>query len=106
MPADPLPEMTESDLLSVLQDMETWWNRGASATSEAQVLGAKIKAHLEARPYQEEDDTLYVMPDPMMARLMHVMFQGPTEEIREAARLVLRDYTPHTPVSDEDSDHA
>ena len=103
----PVPEIPNSELLLVISDMELWWNRGVSATSAAQVLGNKIKAHLEARTYTE-GDTLYAIPDAMMARLMNVMFRGPTEEIREAARLVLRDYIPHpqTPTICEDPDHA
>lgn len=87
--------ISDAELLLVVSDMETWWNRGAAATGEAQILGAKIKAHLESRVYTEEDDTLETMPDPMLVRLLNVMFSGPTPEICEAARLVLADYNDH-----------
>lgn len=94
---EPAPPISDADLLLTVSDMETWWNRGSTATGDAQVLGAKIKAHLEDRAYTEEDDTLETMPDEMMARLITLMFRGPTEEIREAARIVIHEYTAGIP---------
>lgn len=89
MPADPLAEMTESDLLLVVQDMETWWNRGATATSEAQTLGNQIKAHLSETEYQEDDDTLEFLPDGMRYRLQNLQFDGLTSEMRNLAATIL-----------------
>lgn len=99
-------EISESELRQVIDDMALWFDRGAFATSDALTLSNLIGAHLKGVEYVEEDDTLEEIPEEMMVRLLHVMFQGPTPEIREAARIVIHESTQHLTLIREEADHA
>ena len=86
------PRVSEDDLRQVIEDMREWSTLGSFIIPEARDLLNLCQVFLDNMSAKHNPD-ISSLSDSQIARLVNLMFNGPTEAIRESAQRFLQDHS-------------